>query len=151
MWLSYCLRLPFEFIKQLLELKYYLKNFDSFVKKPSDKRNNLIVEERKKIIDVLSMKKIPNSTNINAIFFNSLCYFGNCIAFLNKMIFYCEIIGCHRIILNKKHYWFIKNSITINKYNITVQVDEKDNYIKNNNSSTTIFYENWDIFSLFFK
>ena len=36
---------------------------------------------------------------------------------MNKILFYCEIIGCKTIILDENIFWFIKNQIIIRKYN----------------------------------
>ena len=45
--------------------------------------------------------------------------FGNCLIHINNFIFYCEIVGCHTIIINTVHS-LIKNPIYIEKLNITI-------------------------------
>ena len=127
---------------KLKELNYYLNNYEILVKKPNI-TNNLLLEEKKSIIKLLSNNQ--NLTYINTIFLNKTCNFGNCIVFLNKLIFYCEIIGCKFIVLNKDIYWFIKNNITIN--NISISVDDDRNY----NNTTSLIYDSWDMFFSFFK
>jgi hypothetical protein len=127
------------------ELNYYLNNFDLLVKKPSNITDNILLEEKKSIINLLSNNR--NLTVLNTIFLNKECNFGNCIVFLNKLIFYCEIIKCKNIILNKDFYWFIKNNITISDYNITISVDDYKNY----NNSIALIYDSWDLFFSFFK
>ena len=127
------------------ELNYYLNNFDLLIKKPSTITDNILLEEKKNIINLLSNNR--NLTVLNTIFLNKACNFGNCIAFLNKIIFYCEIIKCKNIILNKDFYWFIKNNITISDYNITISVDDYKNY----NNSIALIYDSWDLFFSFFK
>ena len=62
-------------------------------------------------------------------------------------MFYCEIIKCKNIILNKDYFWFIKNNITISDYNITISVDDYKNY----NNSIALIYDSWDLFFSFFK
>ena len=130
---------------KLDELNYYLNNFDLLVKKPSRITDNILLEEKKSIINLLSNNR--NLTVLNTIFLNKECNFGNCIVFLNKLIFYCEIIKCKNIILNKDFYWFIKNNITISDYNITISVDDYKNY----NNSIALIYDSWDLFFSFFK
>ena len=94
------------------ELNYYLNNFEILVKKPSNISDNILLEEKKSIISLLTENK--NSTLLNTIFLNKTCNFGNCIVFINKLIFYCEIIECKNIVLNKDIYWFITHNITLN-------------------------------------
>ena len=127
------------------ELNYYLNNFDLLVKKPSTITDNILLEEKKSIINLLSNNR--NLTVLNTIFLNKECNFGNCIVFLNKLMFYCEIIKCKNIILNKDYFWFIKNNITISDYNITISVDDYKNY----NNSIALIYDSWDLFFSFFK
>ena len=127
------------------ELNYYLNNFDLLIKKPSTITDNILLEEKKSIINLFSNNR--NLTSLNTIFLNKACNFGNCIVFLNKLIFYCEIIKCKNIILNKDFYWFIKNNITISDYNITISVDDYKNY----NNSIALIYDSWDLFFSFFK
>jgi hypothetical protein len=130
---------------KLDELNYYLNNFEILIKKPTNKTDKFLLEENKNVSMLLTKDK--NITSLDTLFFNKKCNFGNCIIFLNKIIFYCEIIGCKNIILNKDIFWFIKNNITIYDYNITISVDD---YIKYNNSNILI-YDSWDIFFFFFK
>ena len=80
-------------------------------------------------------------------FINTFCNFGNCIVILNKLIFYCEIIGCKNIILNKDTYWFIKNNVTINSSNFTIFTDDNQKY----NNSYSFFYDSLDIYFSLFK
>jgi hypothetical protein len=128
---------------KIKELNYYLNNFELLVKKPTNITDNLIIEEKKNIMKMIS--KNQNLSNINNIFLNVTCNFGNCIIFLNKVIFYCEIIGCKYIVLNKDIFWFIKNNITTN--NISISVDDYQNY----KNTTSLIYNSWDIFFSFFK
>ena len=124
-------------------MNYYLNSFELLVKKPSNITDNILIEEKKNIIKLLS--KNQNFILLNTIFLNTSCNFGNCIVFLNKLIFYCEIIGCKNIVLNKDIYWFIKNIITIN--NITISIDDYRNYTNSN----SLIYDSDDIFFSFFK
>ena len=60
------------------------------------------------------------------------CNFGNQLILLNKVIFFCEILGCERIILNKQYYWFIKNNIVYKKFNMIIEVGDEKDYINKN-------------------
>ena len=65
---------------------------------------------------------------------------------MNKILFYCEIIGCKTIILDENIFWFIKNQIFIEKYNITIKVDKE---IKSDNISS-LYYNSMNLFFSFF-
>ena len=47
------------------------------------------------------------------------CNFGNCLVTINNLIFYCEIIGCHRIIFFGQ-YSLIRRPIYIKELNISI-------------------------------
>ena len=74
--------------------------------------------------------------------------FGNALSNLNKLIFYCEIIGCKRIILDNKIYWFIKRKIIINK-KITISVANRFKFMKFN--SKILYFNSSRIYNYFFK
>ena len=65
---------------------------------------------------------------------------------MNKILFYCEIIGCKAIILDENIFWFIKNQIIIEKYNISIKVGKE---IKCDNIST-LYYNSMSPFYSFF-
>ena len=115
--------------RRIEELDMYLNNYDILKKKPTNITDNLLLEEKTNIINMFL--KDQNLTVYDTMFINTFCNFGNCIVILNKLIFYCEIIGCKNIILNKDTYWFIKNNVTINSSNFTISTDD---YKKYNNS-----------------
>ena len=47
---------------------------------------------------------------------------------LNKAIFYCEILKCKRIILNKNVYWFISNDIIDTNNDMTIELGDIETY-----------------------
>ena len=104
---------------------------------------NLINKEKLKILSLLSK---ANITYVDTIFFTSKCNFGNCIISLNKILFYCEIIGCKSIVLDKDIFWYIQRKIKINKFNYSIDVDNNIKY----NSSNSLFFNSDDIFYSFF-
>ena len=70
---------------------------------------------------------------------------------LNNAIFFCEVVGCHKIILNKKRLkfsWLISQPIYLKCYiknsNITIFLGSK---IDCKNNKTLCFYEiSWGIY-----
>ena len=63
-----------------------------------------------------------NITKVRQIFVKTKLHFGNQIFFLSNIIFYCEILKCKRIILEKNRYSFIKNTIINKKYKMKIEV-----------------------------
>jgi len=57
---------------------------------------------------------------------------------LNKLIFYCEIIGCKSIVLDRKSFWFIKNKIE--KNNMTLETGDYKNSYNYFKDSNKLFY-----------
>ena len=106
------------------------------------------MKERKKILYNISFTVKKNISIVNEIYFNNKCKIGNCLVFLNKALFFCELIKCKKIILNKKIYWFIKNKINIKKYNITIFSEYYRNIKKN---KEIIIYNSNNIFYMFFN
>ena len=82
---------------------------------------------KKKLLDYLSKCLSKNITKIKNIFLGQDMRFGNQLILIQRVIFYCEILGCKNIILDKKNNWFIKNTIFIRKYNMSIKVDEEKN------------------------
>ena len=96
-------------------------------------KNNL----KKKLLSFASKLKKKKVNEIDIIYLSRNGNFGNSLITINNCIFYCEILGCHRIILNArqtKRRWLIKNPIMINKLGIIIMqgsnIDcEKDNIL----------------------
>ena len=64
--------------------------------------------------------------------------FGNQIAAFNKMIFYCEIIGCKKIIISKDNKMFINHTLYDKDYNMSIEIGSIDNISPNIDLITTI-------------
>jgi hypothetical protein len=108
----------------LYEKNIYFNKFFSLKNMPLNINDSLIYEEKNNILK-LFLKKNSHLNSIDSILFLKACRFGNCLILLNKLIFYCEIIGCKNIILLEKYFWFIKNTINIKKNNITIYVKSR--------------------------
>ena len=125
-------------IKNLEDIKKY-----NSLLNPND---SLIENERRTILN-LYYPKNKNKTNIT-IFFNFNFHFGNQISAFNKMIFYCEIIKCKKILLPKKNNLYINHTLYDKEYNMTIEVAQND-YPPFEDSITTLnfnFY--YDFYNL---
>jgi len=68
---------------------------------------------------------------------------------LNKILFFCEIIGCKTIILDEDIFWYVKNQIFYGKNNISIKVGEKNKF-KNSSSLYLLYYSSPSIYYSFF-
>ena len=104
-------------------------NVDKFfnLKEISKNQNDSLTKlEKKNLLEFLSNNSGHNITNVNTIFLGTNARLGNQLILLGKIIFFCEILGCKRIILDKNHNnWFIKKKIYYKKYNITIEIMKK--------------------------
>lgn len=121
-----------------LKINYFLDNQNNYInlKEKSLINKSLINKEKVKIISYLSKKINKKIEFINSISYKKYLKLGNLLCALNKLIFYCEIINCKNILLDKNIFWFIKNKIQIKSNNITLDVINK----RQNNNSFEIFY-----------
>lgn len=103
----------YDFLNKFLKLKRY----------PSESNSFLIIKEKKNILNFISKMMGKKIIKIKKIFYTSFMRFGNILVSLNKIIFYCKIIGCSNIILDKKKFFIIKNKINIPN-NITISVSD---------------------------
>ena len=126
----------------ILNQNYYINKYLSFKNKPLNLNDSVIIKEKINILNLLSKYIDRNITSIDSIFLATECNFGNSIVILNKLLFYCEIIGCKNIILDKNIFWFIKRPIKILKYNISIKVDDKNHC----NNRSSLYYNSLDIF-----
>ena len=114
--------------------------------KPEKNNDSLIIKEKISILQLLSENFGRNITSVDTIFLSPNCNFGNCLVVLNKILFYCEIIGCKTILLDENIFWFIRNQIFIEKYNISIKVGKE---IKCDNISS-LYYDSMSPFYSFF-
>jgi hypothetical protein len=126
----------------ILNQNYYINKYLSFKDKPLHLNDSVTIKEKINILNLLSKDVGRNITSIDSIFLATECNFGNSIVILNKLLFYCEIIGCKSIILDKDIFWFIKRPIKISKYNISIKVDDKNHCI----NRSSLYYNSLDIF-----
>lgn len=111
--------------KELIDNFYNLIDIKNLNNSLND---SMILDGKENIIKTLFESNNKNvSDSFEGIIFRSNTRFGNTIVILNKLLFYFEIFGLKHIILDKKDFWFLKNtsSIYIQKPNITIEI--KDN------------------------
>ena len=125
-------------------------SFTQLIDRTSVNNDTLIMEAKERVMKYISdlnhHEIIPTKT-----FF---CYcnqkFGNIIDVLIQILFYADIIGYNHVILNKDKFWFIKNKIYIEKYNLTIETDDEEKY-KNTNNDSIVFAKICRIFVYFYK
>ena len=132
----------------LQEKSIYLNRYLILQKLADNPKNKLIFKEKRNILNLISQTIKKNITNLYSIFYTTKCKFGNLLVILNKLIFFCEILNCKKIILDKNIFWFIKKKIIINNSNITIDVDDKKKYY---NNSFIIYYDSDNIFYTIFQ
>ena len=121
------------------EKNYYLNNFPNITLKEHQSfvNDSLIKSEKINFFRFLSRQIGKKITFVDTIFYTVKRRFGNSLCNLNKLMFYCEIVGCKKIILDKTIYWFINNTIKAN--NIAISADNKYKYF---NSTLNLLYLN---------
>ena len=100
---------------------------------------------KNKLLEKISEIRKQNTTQITTFFLSRINPFGNNLNCINNAIFYCEILGCNKIILqenNIKRRWLIKDPVYIEKLNITIMQGPK---VACNESDILCCYETWDL------
>ena len=111
--------------KEIQEYEIFsnLKNIDI---NPHDKNDTLIQKEKQYILKKFSDNMGAIIKSNMTIIMDTNCSFGNRILIFNKLIFYCEIIGCKKIILEKNNNLYIRNNIYDKKYDLVIEVSDKE-------------------------
>ena len=105
-----------------------VNQFFRLVDKPLNPEHPLIVKEKKKLLNYLSYYSNHKINEVNIFFYGSKNRFGNQIIMISKIIFFCELLGCKKIILDKSTNWFIKNKIHYSQYNMSIETGYRFNY-----------------------
>ena len=123
-----------------------LKRYNKLSDVPKDINDPLIEKERNTILE----KYYSDTKKRNIIIFFDMQFpFGNQIAAFNKMIFYCEIIRCKKIIILEDNKMYIKRSLYDKKYNINIEIGNFDNIPEGADYISTIspnfYYDFYDL------
>ena len=108
------------------------KNIFFYFKKKTNTKSALYLKEKKELLNMISESVGRKIITVNTIFLSQKMMFGNQIILINLVIFFCEILGCKKIILDKNWNWFIKNKIIYKKYKMIIDVGEINHYKANN-------------------
>ena len=84
---------------------------------------------KKELLVVVSKSIHQNITSVKSIFLSHDVFFGNQIQILNDYIFICEILGCKRIILDKRFFWYIKKRIVDRKFRRIIDIGDINDYL----------------------
>ena len=90
---------------------------------------------KKQLLELISQSLGQKITSVKSIFLNQNYFFGNQIMVLNDVIFLCEILGCRKIILDKRYFWYIRNKIIDRKFKRIIDIGDIKDYL---NTSTII-------------
>ena len=119
--------------REHLKLYFSLKNLS--------KNNSLNLEYKKEILEIINDKYKRNLSNINELFIEQPIAFGNTLVCLNNVIFYCEILGCKNIYLNKNYNWHITKKVISKETNIEISLKDKTSIDCNNSTTLCITFE----------
>ena len=126
------------------------KNIFFFLKEKENAKSSLLLKEKKELLNMISKSIRKKITTVKTIFLSQKMMFGNQIILINLVIFFCEILGCKKIILDKNWNWFIKNKIIYRKYRMIIDVGEIKDY-KANNFTIFDFSSNFFYYSKYIK
>ena len=106
--------------------------------------NKSIIEmEKEELLKYISKTVGKNITSVKSLFLKNDFNFGNQFIILAKAIYYCEILGCKRILLDKESFWYIKNKIIVEKNKKMIIKVGKEHDIKN---SRTLIDNTFNLF-----
>ena len=96
--------------KKLILTFFKSKNNNQLISKNITKK--LVSLEKKELLHLISTHVGKKIKFVKSILINNNFRFGNKLILIKKIIFYCQILGCKKIILSNNN-WFIKNKIII--------------------------------------
>ena len=128
------------------ELKTFLEKYSNLeIYNSSDDKS---AGKREEIFNVFMKKNINDKIkNVNSIYIDVNFRFGNLISFFTKVINFCEIIHCKKIILNEEKFWFIDKSINLTYKNISFKIGNNSDY----KSSCFLYNKPWAFYFDFFN
>ena len=126
------------------------KDIFFYLKEKTNSKSTLYMKEKNELLAFISKSIGRNITYVNTIFLSQKLMFGNQIILINLAIFFCEILGCKKIILDKHWNWFIKHKIIYRKYRMIINIGEINDY-KPNNYTIFDFSTNFFYYSKYFK
>ena len=128
------------YLKSLNKTSDEYIEFNKFLElkdKPENENDQLIAKEKNEIL-LYYFNKTDIDHDLN-IYFDNNIKFGNQFLALNKLIFFCEIMNCKKIIIPKNNDLFIKNDIYDAKYNLTIEVEKRYRSVYDKNFDKNVF------------
>jgi len=130
---SYAYSLPNKYEKEIIKEIKILNNLLKLDELPDTQKE--ISKIKAKILKQISKRAKKRLTNLDIVFIPRKGGYGNTLIELNNIIFYCEILGCKEIILNRNNsrsHWHFKNTILFKKTNLTIKIGDKADCSANN-------------------
>ena len=109
-------------------------NLNRILKEMDSVNQEDILKEKTEFINYMKKHTRGKFTDIKYIYIGAKTSYENSLMILNKALFYCELVNCKKIILDKKYYWFINKNYRFNKKKIEIT----RNYLKNLEYKDTI-------------
>ena len=111
-----------EIINRTKKEKEDIERYNKLLDMPKNPEDPLIKKERETILE--NYYRDTNKTDM-IIYFDMTFPFGNQIAAVNKMIFYCEIIHCKKLILPVENRIYINHTLLDKEYNLQIEVAQE--------------------------
>ena len=100
--------------------KRYIKQYLSLKSIPNLYNNSLYYQLKYNLLKHISKFEKKNFSEIKSFFVKRPINFGNLMIALNNIMNYCDFLNCTKIYLNNKYFWYFKNKIITEKYNISL-------------------------------
>lgn len=107
-------------------------NFREIINSYINNRNQAIALNKEQLLKLISIYVGKNISSVKSIFLSQKTKFENLIMIINNAIFYCEILQCKNVILDKKYYWFIRKKVKYKKNKLIITKGKIDNLEKKN-------------------
>lgn len=111
-----------EIVNRTKKEKEDIERYNKLLDMPKNPEDPLIKKERETILE--NYYRDTNKTDM-IIYFDMTFPFGNQIAAVNKMIFYCEIIHCKKLILPVENRIYINHTLLDKEYNLQIEVAQE--------------------------
>ena len=96
-------------------------------KKQLNNKNKILSMEKDKLLKYISKSAGKKIRFVKSIFIGNNLRFGNKLINIYKIIFYCQILRCKKVFIDKTNTWFIKHKIINKKYKMTIVPEEEKN------------------------
>jgi hypothetical protein len=95
--------------------------------KQLNNNNKILSMEKDKLLKYISKSAGKKIRFVKYIFIGNKLRFGNKLINIYKIIFYCQILRCKKVFIDKTNTWFIKHKIINKKYKMIIVPEEEKN------------------------